>query len=70
MEGLGKDGTIKENGSYIHAMCGLNPSGSEEGPIADSYELDNKPLASMKCEKYLNYTSNYMLLKRLYAPCS
>ena len=50
MEGLGKDGMIKQNGSYIHAMCGLNPSGSGEGPMADSYELDNKPLASMKCE--------------------
>ena len=30
-------------------QCGQNPSGSGQGPMADSCEQDNKPLASMKC---------------------
>jgi len=46
-------------------MCGLNPSGSGHGPMADSGEQDNKPLASIKCEQSLNYTSNYKLPKWL-----
>jgi hypothetical protein len=64
-ENLCKNGRKIQNGSYRHAMCGLNPSGSRHGPMADSGEQDNKPLASIKCRQALTYTSNYKLPKWL-----
>jgi hypothetical protein len=38
--------------------------------VADCCEHGNEPSGSIKCEKFLDYLSDYQLLKKDYAPWS
>jgi hypothetical protein len=49
--------------------CGLNSSGSEQGPVASSCEHGNEPSASIKDGEFFDYLSKYKLFKKDRAPC-
>jgi hypothetical protein len=38
--------------------CGLDTSGSGQGPVADSYEHGNEPLGSTEGEEFLDQLSD------------
>lgn len=44
-------------------MNGLDSSGSELGPMAGSYEHDNKSSVFFKDCEYLDYLGDYQLMK-------
>jgi hypothetical protein len=43
--------------------CGLDSSGTGCGPVAGSCEHDNEPSGSIKAEEFLDYLSDYYLVK-------
>jgi len=50
--------------------CGLDSSGSGQGPVADSCERGNEPSSSIKGEKFLDWLRDYEFFKMDSAPCS
>jgi hypothetical protein len=50
--------------------CGLDASGSIHGPVADCCEHGNEPSGSIKGRKFLDYLTEYSLLKKVSAPWS
>jgi hypothetical protein len=51
-------------------MWGLDSSGSEYGPVADSYEHRNDRSGSTKGAEILDQLSESLLVKKVSAPCS
>jgi hypothetical protein len=43
--------------------CGLDSSGSGQGPVAGSFEHGNEPLVSTKGREFLDLLSDYQLLQ-------
>jgi len=39
--------------------CGLDATGSGQGPMADSCEHSNEPLGSIKGREFLDYLSDF-----------
>jgi hypothetical protein len=56
LDDLGIEGRLYANGSYRNRVgsCGLDPSDSREGPMADLYEHDNETSGSIKTGKFLD----------------
>jgi hypothetical protein len=55
-DNLGADGKIMFNwdlGKWV-GTCGLNASGSGQGPVTDSCECNNKPSSSRTDEEFLD----------------
>jgi len=50
--------------------CGLGPSGSGYGPAAGPCEYGNECSGSIKGEKFLDFLSDYWLLKKNFVPWS
>jgi len=48
----------------------LDASGSGWGPVAGPFEYDNEPSGSIRNGEFLNYLSEYQLLKNNLAPYS
>jgi len=50
--------------------CGLDPSGSGYGPVADFCEHGSEPSGSIKGGEFHGYLSDYQLVKKDSAPWS
>jgi hypothetical protein len=49
-------------------VCGLDSTGSGQGPVTDSSAYDNEPTGCIKCGDILGQLSNYQLLRKNSAP--
>jgi hypothetical protein len=70
-EDLGVDGKIISEWIFGSVgRCGLDLSGSGQGPAAGSYEHDNELLGSINGKELLDQLSDYQLLIKISAPWS